>query len=44
MWFIKRVLVDKWATDRAMAEAMDLGFTSQPLKNFAMEYIKSHQK
>jgi uncharacterized protein (TIGR01244 family) len=44
MWFIKRVLVDKWGTDRAMAEASDLGFTSQPLKNFAMDYIKAHQK
>jgi uncharacterized protein (TIGR01244 family) len=44
MWFIKRVLVDKWATDRAMAEATDLGFTSQPLKDFAMGYIKAHQK
>jgi uncharacterized protein (TIGR01244 family) len=44
MWFIKRVLVDKWTTDRAMAEATDLGFSSQPLKNFAMDYIKAHQK
>ena len=44
MWFIKRVLVDKWAMERAMAEATDLGFTSQPLKNFAMDYIKGHQK
>src|SRR5580765_1323408 len=44
MWFIKRVLVDKWTTDRAMAEATDLGFTSQPLKTFAMDYIKAHQK
>jgi uncharacterized protein (TIGR01244 family) len=44
MWFIKRALVDKWDTNRAMAEATDLGFTSQPLKNFAMEYIKAHQK
>ena len=44
MWFIKRVLVDKWTTDRAMAEATDLGFSSQPLKNFAMDYNKTHQK
>lgn len=44
MWFIKRVLVDKWASDRAMTEATELGFTSQPLKNFAMDYIKAHQK
>ena len=44
MWFIKRALVDKWDTNRAMAEASDLGFTSPPLKNFAMEYIKTHAK
>ena len=44
MWFIKRAVVDKWDTTRAMAEATDLGFTSQPLKNFAMEYVKAHAK
>ena len=44
MWFIKRVLVDKWTTDRAMAEATDLGFSSAPLKTFALDYIKAHQK
>jgi len=44
MWFIKRVLVDKWTSDRAMAEATDLGFSSAPLKTFAMDYIKAHQK
>jgi len=44
MWFIKRAVVDKWDTDRAMAEATQLGFTSQPLKNFAMEYVKAHVK
>jgi len=44
MWFIKRAVVDKWDIDRAMAEATELGFTSQPLKNFAMEYIKTHVK
>jgi uncharacterized protein (TIGR01244 family) len=44
MWFIKRALVDKWDTDRAMAEATELGFTAQPLKNFAMEYVKAHSK
>jgi uncharacterized protein (TIGR01244 family) len=44
MWFIKRVLVDKWTTDRAMAEATELGFAAQPLKNFAMEYVKTHSR
>ena len=44
MWFIKRALIDKWAIDRAMAEATDLGFASPALKTFAMDYVKSHQK
>ncbi len=44
MWFVKRAVVDKWDTDKAMAEATDLGFTSQPLKNFMMEYVKTHRK
>ena len=44
MWFIKRAVVDKWAIDQAMAEATDLGFTSQALKTFAIDYVKAHQK
>ena len=44
MWFVKRALIDKWAIDKAMAEATDLGFTSQPLKTFMTDYIKAHQK
>ena len=43
MWFIKRAVVDKWDTDRAMAEAAALGFTSQPLKTFALDYIQKHK-
>jgi uncharacterized protein (TIGR01244 family) len=42
MWFIKRVLVDKWTTDRAMEEATALGMTNEALKKFALDYIKSH--
>ena len=44
MWFIKRVMVDKWDTNRAMAEAADLGFTNPALKNFMMDYVKAHAK
>jgi len=44
MWFIKRVLVDKWDSDRATAEAAQLGLTSQPLKTFALDYIQTHKK
>ena len=43
MWFIKRAVVDKWDTDRAMVEAAQLGFTSEPLKKFAMDYIQAHK-
>ena len=44
MWFIKRVMIDEWDNDRAMAEASQLGAISQPMKNFAMDYIQSHKK
>jgi uncharacterized protein (TIGR01244 family) len=44
MWYIKRAVVDKWDTDRAMAEATQLGFTSEPLKKFAMDYIQTQKK
>jgi len=44
MWFIKRVVVDKWDNDRAMAEAAQLGNISQPMKTFATDYIQSHKK
>ena len=44
MWFVKRVLVDKWDLDKAGAEAASLGLTNGTLKSFMMEYIKSHSK
>jgi uncharacterized protein (TIGR01244 family) len=44
MWMVKRVLMDKWDTDRAAEEATQLGLTSSALKTFALDYIKSHQK
>jgi uncharacterized protein (TIGR01244 family) len=44
MWFIKRVVEDKWDTDRAMAEAAQLGAISQPMKTFALDYIQAHKK
>jgi hypothetical protein len=30
--------------DRAIAEAAELGFTSQPLKVFALDYIQTHKR
>lgn len=44
LWLIKRVLVDKWDTDRAVQEAADLGMTSPALKTFALDYIAAHKK
>ena len=44
MWFIKRVVVDKWDNDRAMTEAAQLGTISQPMKTFALDYIQAHKK
>jgi len=44
VWFIKRVMIDKWDNDRAMAEAASLGNISAPMKMFAMDYIQSHKK
>ena len=42
MWLIKRIAVDKWAVDRAVAEAEALGQTSVPLRDFAIEFAKTH--
>jgi len=44
MWFIKRVVIDKWDNDRALAEASELGAISAPMKTFALDYIQSHKK
>jgi uncharacterized protein (TIGR01244 family) len=44
MWLIKRVLVDKWDTDRAVEESAQLGLTSGALKKFALDYIAAHKK
>jgi uncharacterized protein (TIGR01244 family) len=44
MWFIKRVIVDKWDNDRAIAEATQLGAISPTMKTFALDYIQTHKK
>ena len=44
MWFIKRLLVDRWDVDRAAKEATDLGMTSPKLKQFAIDYAQSHKR
>jgi len=44
MWFVKRVLVDKWDLDKAGTEASGLGLSNATLKSFMLEYIKAHSK
>jgi uncharacterized protein (TIGR01244 family) len=44
MWMIKRMVVDHWDVDRATKEAMALGQTSEPLRQFAVEYARSHRR
>lgn len=43
MWLIKRLLVDKWDVDRAMKEATDLGLNSERVKQYALEYVRTHK-
>ena len=44
MWMIKRISVDHWDTDRASTEAAALGLTNNALKQFALDYSKSHKR
>ncbi len=42
-WFIKRVLVDNWDTERAMKEAEELGLSSSGMKQFVLTYTNEHK-
>src|SRR5215212_5190174 len=44
MWMIKLLAVDHWDTERAYTEAAALGLTSPALKQFAIDYAKTHQR
>ena len=44
MWLIKRIAVDHWDVDRAVAEATALGQTNPALRRFAIEYAQSHRR
>jgi uncharacterized protein (TIGR01244 family) len=44
MWLIKRIAVDHWDVDRATAEAVALGQTSAPLREFAIAYAQAHPR
>lgn len=41
MWLIKRLAVDGWEVDRAVAEAEALGLTNAALKTWAIEYART---
>jgi len=43
MWMIKRLVVDKWDTERAFQEATALGLTSPALKQFAIDYAQARK-
>ena len=46
-WFIKRVVVDKWDTDRALKEAEGLGLATAPdapMRKFVLEYVEKHKQ
>lgn len=41
LWMAKRILVDKWPEDKALAEANEIGPPSETMLKFALEYVKS---
>lgn len=43
MWLIKRILVDNWDVDRATKEATDLGLANDRVKQYALDYVKTHK-
>jgi protein tyrosine phosphatase (PTP) superfamily phosphohydrolase (DUF442 family) len=44
MWMIKRIVVDHWDAERAGQEATALGLTSPALKQFAIDYARTHKR
>jgi len=43
LWLVKRMLVDGWAEDKAVAEAVMIGLSSPTLKQFALDYVAKHK-
>lgn len=41
LWLIKRVKLDGWAVDRALAEAETIGLRSKALREFALDYVQN---
>jgi len=44
MWLIKRLAVDHWDVERATTEAAGLGLANPALKQFAIDYARSHER
>lgn len=43
-WMIRRVLVDNWKIEDAKAEARKIGMHDEKLRDWALDYIKRHEK
>lgn len=43
LWLIKRMVVDSWTEERAVAEARTIGLTSEALRKFALEYVANRK-
>lgn len=41
LWLIKRMVIDKWTEERAVAEAKAIGLSSEALQKFALDYVAS---
>ena len=44
LWMIKRLVIDKWDTDKAGTEAAALGLSNPALKTFALEQAAARRK
>jgi uncharacterized protein (TIGR01244 family) len=44
MWLLKRLAVDHWELDRAVQEAAALGQTNPELRQFAIDYARTHPR
>ena len=39
LWLIKRVRLDGWTIPKGLEEATAIGLTSEPLRQFALDYL-----
>ena len=44
MWAAKRLVIDHWDAERTMTEAGPLGLTSPRLRDFVIEYARTHKR